>query len=115
VQDLEQQINQDVSEYLNSIDRLDYNDRSELLKIMIKKFALLGSSDTLLFKKDLVDIVSSAKLNFSYKPMPVKMSDSDLEVHQSDLGHLCMIEATIGHLNKHGCLKKVPKFDYRKK
>jgi hypothetical protein len=115
VQDLEQRINQDVLEFMDSVDKMQHTDKIELLKLLLKKYALLSSSDVLFDKKDLESIISSSKQNFVNMTIPVEMEGSETPVHQTDVANLCVIEATIGHLNKNGCLKKVPKFKYKKR
>jgi hypothetical protein len=115
VQDLEQKTYQDAADFINMIDKMSYSDRVNLLTTLLKKYAILSSSDVLMNKKDLLAIISRSKQIFTELPMPVEMTESDIPVHQTELSSLCVIEATIGHLNKLGCLKKTAKFDYKKR
>jgi hypothetical protein len=114
VKDLEGKISQDVLEFLNLTDKMCYQDKLEMLTLLIKKYALLNKSDVMLNKKDLQDIISKAKQNFTEMPMPVHIEGSDRPVHQLDLPNLCVIEATIALLNKNDCFKKIPKFNYKR-
>jgi hypothetical protein len=115
VQDLENKINQDVLEFIGSIDKMSHSDKIELLKLLLKKYALIATSDVTLDKKDLHDIISTSKQNFTNITIPVELEGSETPVHQTEVANLCVIEATIGHLNKNSCLKKIPKFNYKKR
>jgi hypothetical protein len=62
---------------------------------------------------DLNQIISGAKKKFSNDKVPILLGDNKRLVNQSELPNLFVIESTIGHLNKKGCLKKLAKFDKR--
>lgn len=115
MKDLETKIRQDAMDFLNTTDRMSYNDKIQMLTNLLQKYAILGKSDVMLNKKDLINIVSTSKLKFTELTMPVEMSDSEIPVHQNELGALCIIESTIAFLNKNDCLKRLPKFDYKKR
>ena len=115
MQDLENKISQDVLEFMSSTDKMSYGDKVELLKLLLKKYALLATSDVTLDKKDLHDIISASKQNFTNITIPVELEGSEVPVHQTEIANLCVIEATIGHLNKNSCLKRIPKFNYKKR
>ena len=115
MQDLEQRISQDALEFMDNIGKMQHTDKMELLKLLLKKYALLASSDVLFDKKDLNDIISSSKQNYVNIASVVEMEGSETPIHQLEIPNLCVIEATIGHLNKNGCLKKIPKFKYKKR
>lgn len=111
----ESEISKDVLEFLSSIEKMGHSGKIELLTLLLKKYAVLGTTDILLNKKDLESIISSSKKGFVDLTMPVEIRGSDLPVQQPDLANLCVIESTIGHLNKLNCLKRVAKFDYIKR
>lgn len=115
MQDLESKIRLDVMDYLNTSEKMSHSDKVELLTLLIKKHIVTDRSEVLLGKKDLLEVISRAKGIFSELPMPVEMTDSEMPVHQTDYSNLCVIEATIGLLNKNDCLKKLPKFKYKKR
>jgi hypothetical protein len=115
VSDLNFKINQDVLDFLNSTEKMPYNDKVEMLSNLLKKYVILEKSGLSMSKRDLLDIVSQSKLNFSEIPMPVEIEGSDIPVNQMDLPTLCVVEATIAFLNKNDCLKKLPKFKYKKR
>ena len=111
----ESEISKDVLEFLNSIEKMTHSGKVELLTILLKKYAVLGTSDILLNKKDLEAIISSSKQKYVELPMPIEMKGSDTPVNQPEIPNLCVIEATIGHLNKLNCFKRIAKFDYIKR
>lgn len=115
MQELEGKISQDALEFIGSIDKMSHGDKIDLLKLLLKKYALLATSDVTLDKKDLSDIISKAKQNFTDITIPVELEGSETPVHQTEIANLCVIEATIGHLNKNSCLKRIPKFKYKKR
>ena len=75
------------------------------------KYIHLSKSDHVLDDHDLRTIIGSAKTKFANEKMPIHLGKGRRLVSQVDLPNLCVIEATIGHLNKTDCLKKIPKFD----
>ena len=62
---------------------------------------------------DFNKIIGSAKQKFATDTFPVFLGPRRVKVPPGDLPNLCVIEATIGFLNKNDCLKKIPKFDKR--
>jgi len=111
----ESEISRDVLEFLSSIEKMNHSGKIELLSILLKKYAVLGTSDIMMDKKDLESILSRSKQIYIEKSMPIEIRGSETPVHQPEVPNLCVIEATIGHLNKLGCFKRVAKFDYIKR
>jgi len=111
----ESEISRDVLEFLNSIEKMTHSGKVDLLTILLKKYAVLGTADIILEKKDLETIISRAKQIYVEKSMPVEIRGSDIPVHQPDIPNLCVIESTISHLNNLNCFKRVAKFDYIKR
>lgn len=112
-QDLKEQLNSDIIKFFDNIRNQTKNDQVETLKQLLDKYIHLNKSDYLMDSYDLNKILGSAKQNFSNNNMKIFLGERKVPVVQGDLPNLCVIEATIGHLNKIGCLKKIPKFDKR--
>jgi hypothetical protein len=70
-------------------------------------------------KVDLDAIVDIAKDIYSYKPFPVylesckKLGNKDVVIQEEHQRILCLIEATVQHLNGRKALVKLPKFNYK--
>lgn len=115
MRELESTIKRDVLEFMSCANKMSYEDKVELLQLLLKKYALLATSDVALDKKDLHDIISTSKQIFTDIVIPIELEGSQTPVHQTEIANLCVIEATIGHLNKNSCLKRIPKFKYKKR
>lgn len=115
MEDLEMQIKQDILQYMNISEKMSYNDKIDFLMMIFKKHILINKSDVMLHKKDLQEIISRSKQLFSEMPVPVEMDGSDTPLNQMEIPNLCVVESTIAFLNKNNCLKKLPKFKYKKR
>ena len=77
------------------------------------------NDDKLMSKVDLDIIISNAKNNMSNKTFPVyleeckALNERTTIVPQEHQHIVCIVEATIQHLNKEGLLNIVPKFNYK--
>lgn len=111
--DLEQQLNSDIIRFLENIRNQTENDKVKTLRQLFDKYIHLNKAEYLMDNHDLNAIIGSAKHNFSNNNMKIFLGERKVPVTQGNLPNLCVIEATIGHLNKIGCLKKLPKFDKR--
>ena len=109
----EKDLDIDIYTFFEQIESQNRNDRMKTLRLLMDKYIHINKSDYLMDIHDLNTIVSNAKRIFVDKTMPMFLGEKKRLVHQSEQGHLCMIEATIGHLNKTQCLKKLPKFNYQ--
>ena len=79
------------------------------------KYIHLSTSDHLMDYYDLNSIISSAKNKFANEKITrhLKSGIMNRKVSPDEVANLLVIEATIGHLNKIECLKKLPRFDYK--
>jgi len=111
--ELEEQLNSDIIRFLDNIRNQTKNDQIYTLRNLFDKYIHLNQADYLMDSYDLNRIVGSAKTKFCNDNMKVFLGERKVPVTQGDLSNLCVIEATIGHLNKIGCLKKLPRFDKR--
>lgn len=110
---LKEQLDVDIYRFLDNIENQSENSKVETLRNLLEKYLHLNSCDFLMNEHDLNCIISDAKNKFANNKMPIHLGSKKRLVTQSELPNLCIIEATIGHLNKKDCLKKLPKFDKR--
>lgn len=103
----------DIKRFFEELDNQNYNDRVTSLKLLFEKHLHLHSSDYMMDKHDLFSIISTAKGLYSSKAFPIYLGDKCRKVNKEDYGNLCVIEATVSHLNNKKCLKKIAKFDYK--
>lgn len=111
--DLEQQLNSDIMRFLENIKNQTENDKIKTLRQLFDKYIHLNKAEYLMDNYDLNAIIGSAQQKFSNDNMKIFLGERKVPVSQGNLSNLCVIEATIGHLNKIGCLKKLAKFDKR--
>ena len=111
--DLKNQLDVDIKRFLENIESQGQNARVESLRNLFKLHLHLNTCDLMLDKFDLQTIIGSAKTKFANEQIPIFLGTSKVKVDQNELPNLFVIEATISHLNKKDCLKKIPKFDKR--
>ena len=111
--DLEQQLNSDIIRFLENIRNQTENDKIKTLRQLFDKYIHLNKVEYLMDNYDLNAIIGSAKQSFANNNMKVFLGERKVPVNQGNLPNFCIIEATIGHLNKIGCLKRLPRFDKR--
>ena len=107
------QIDLDILEFLENIEDQSHNDRIETLRNMFDKHLHLTTAPHQMDFYDLQGIISGAKKIFANDAFPVYLGEKQREVNQNDLSNMCVVESTISHLNKTGCLRKLAKFDKR--
>jgi hypothetical protein len=110
---IEQQLEVEIKRFLENIENQNHSDRISTLRNMFDKYLHLSTCDHMMDRHDLTSIINSAKSSFASKTMPIHLGEKCQKVRQSDLSNLCIIEATISHLNQNNCLKKLAKFDVR--
>lgn len=110
---LKDQIEGDISNFFANIENLGVNDQKETLRILLSKYAQLSSSDFLLDKNNLDQIIDNAKTLMSNKTMPMFLGEKKRRIPEHEQATVCLIESTISQLNKNDCLKRLPKFDYK--
>lgn len=113
MKNLEEQLEVDIRRFIENIENQSQNAKVETLRNLFDKYLHLNTTDYMMDTHDLQSIIGSAKGKFSNDTFPIFLGEKKRKVSQHDLPNLCVIEATIGHLKKNGCLKKLPKFDKR--
>ena len=110
---LKEQLNVDIKRFFEQIENQNTDDQAKTLRNLLDKYIHLSKADYLMDSHDLRNIIGSAKSLFAQKTFPMFLGEKTRKVDPNDQPNLCVIEATIQHLNKNDCLKKLPKFDYR--
>ncbi len=111
--DLKQQLDVDIERFFDNIESQSHSDKKQTLKDIFEKYLHLTSSDYMMDYFDLNDIVGHAMTLFATETFPVHLGYKRKKVQEDNLRYLCLIESTVMHLNKKGCLKKIAKFDKR--
>ena len=110
---LKDQIDIDILEFYKNIDILGSNNRKEILRDLLSKYAQLSSDEFKMNNINLSEIIDQAKTLMSNKTMPMFLGDKKKKVQEHEQATICIIESTISHMNKNDCLKRLPKFDYK--
>jgi hypothetical protein len=110
---LKEQLEVDILRFLENIENQNTTDKIQTLRDLFDKYIHLSKSDYMMDAHDLTVIINDAKNRFVTQTMPVHLGATKRLVGAVDLPNLCLIEATVGHLNKKDCLKKMPRFDKR--
>ena len=108
---LKEQLEVDIKRFFENIENKNQNDKNEILRNLFDKYLHLNTSDYLMDKTDLGQIISSSKHKFSNDKVPIHLGTAKHKINSHDLANFFVIEATINHLNKKDCLKKMAKFD----
>jgi hypothetical protein len=110
---LKEQLEVDMLRFLENIETQNASDKIQTLRQLFDKYIHLSQAELLLDSHDLTVIINDAKNRFATQSMPVHLGPNRRPVGAMDLPNFCVIEATVGHLNKKDCLKKMAKFDKR--
>ena len=110
---LKEQLEVDILRFLENIETQNTSDKIQTLRHLFDKYLHLSQAELLLDAHDLSIIINDAKNRFAIQSVPVHLGVTRRPVGPMDLPNLCVIEATVGHLNKKDCLKKMAKFDKR--
>lgn len=110
---LKEQVETDIFRALENLETQNKNDQLETLRNLVDKYVHLSTAEHVLNDHDLREIIGSAKQMFASKTMPTFIGPRKRKTAPDEEANLCVIEATIGALNKRDCLKKLPKFDYK--
>ena len=110
---IKEQLEVDIATFLEQIKTQHRNDQLITMRNLLNKYIHLSTSDYMMDGHDLRSIIGIAKSSFASNTFPVYLGAHKKVVNQVDLPNLCVIEATISHLKKKDCLKKIAKFDYK--
>ena len=114
-EDLKQEMELDICNFFRQIDNQNFTDQKETLKLLLDKYCHITKSDYMMDMHDLRSITSSAVGKASSNSMNkcLESGSRKVKLSQEEMIKIFIVESTIGHLNKKGCLKKMAKFDYK--
>jgi hypothetical protein len=104
-------IDGDIDDFFKDIQYGHERDSKHTLKRLLLKYAGAGLPEKKIDHQDLFEIIGSAKQKFANETLVVYLGQDKKKVDPKDMANLCVIEATIGHLNKIKCLRRLVKFD----
>ena len=112
---LNDNVSKDVIETLENLETQYHTDKIQTLTLLLEKYIHKNKAVHLMDNHDLNNIVSLAKNRMANTSFPkfLKLGSLTKQVPQNNQVHICLIEATIEHVNKLECLKRLPKFDYQ--
>jgi hypothetical protein len=111
---LKKDIEDDISEFFRQTHKQSDQDKKKALMILFDKYIHLSTATELLTKYDFDMIKSNAIKLFTDRAWPKKFNNSYQEVSGQEAPNFSLVESTISYLNSKDCLKKMPKFDYKK-
>lgn len=110
---LKEQLEVDILRFLENIETQNFSDKVQTLRHLFDKHLHLNKAEHLMDAHDLFTIISNAKNLFATQKVPIRLGVTKRQVGVADISSLCLVEATVAHLNKKDCLKKMVKFDKR--
>lgn len=106
-------LQKDIKQFFKTIEDYLPEDKEKLLYMLVEKYATITSMPVL-FNKDDLDMIKSYSSKFLIDTnLPKVLGKNRRPVDGSENRVLAIVEGTITHLEAKGCLKKLPKFDYR--
>lgn len=112
---IKEQLEVDIVRFFEQIENQDINSQRQTLRNLLDKYIHLSTSDYVMDSNDLREILGTAKSNFANEKAIIDLKSGAMyrRVQQGELANFFVIEATIKHLNKKECLKRLAKF-YKK-
>ena len=111
---LKESVESDIRKFLNDIEDQSLDDKIRTLRLLMDKYIHLTTADLLLEKYDFEMIKSGAITLYTEKKWPKKLGKYEDDIVGNEVPKVCLIESTITYLNSKDCLKKLPKFNYKK-
>jgi len=111
--EIKKQLDIDIDSFFHNIETQMISDQKKSLRDLFEKYLHLNTCDLVMDKSDLLSIVSKSKHLYANERMPIHVGKYKTQLDQEENRKICLIEATIMHLNSKECLKKTPKFDKR--
>lgn len=112
---IKEQLEVDISRFFEQIENQNFNDQKQTLRLLLDKYFHLTQTDYMMDMHDLREIVGSAKNKIANENIVrfLPSGSQKIKVSQDNMIKVLLIEATIGHLKKKDCLKKVAKFNFK--
>jgi len=111
--ELKDQLENDILDLLKNIENQPKWEKIQTIRNMVSKHIHMNTSDHLMDHYDLQSIIEGAGKLYVDNHFKFVLGSAKKKVEERDYSNLCVIESTVSHLNKLGCLKKMPRFDKR--
>lgn len=112
---IKEQLEIDIFRFFEQIESQGTNDRKQTLRNLLDKYIHLTKADHLMDAYDFREIIGHATSAMANDNLTrfLPSGPRKVKVSEDDMRKIIIIEATIGHLNKNDCLKRMPKFNYQ--
>lgn len=112
---IKEQVEVDIRRFFEQIESQHFNDQIQTLRNLLDKYLHLSTSDHMMDYYDFNSIVGAAKNKFASESFDKHLQAglTKRKIMPAEIPNILLIEATVAHLNKIECLKKLPKFDYK--
>lgn len=110
---LSDDLDKDILEFLSKVDNMRFEDRKELLSMIIKKHVLLSNSPIMLTYEDFIRATGMAKTSYVDTAFPIYVRDlknNPRELKLDENANFCLFESVISVLNNKEAFKKLPSF-----
>jgi len=104
------EIKQDAINFVRNSEKMNDQDKVELLVKMFDKYLQIYKSDYYMGHHDMRSIIEGAIGKFREASLPTYIEGK--RVSPTEQNNLCIMEAAISFLNSQDLLKRVPKFKY---
>lgn len=110
---MSKEMEKDIDDFFTSTKYESESNCKHRLEMLLKKYSGATSGIQKIDGKDLFAIIGSAKQKYANENVVIFLGQEKKKVAPEDVANMFVVEATIGHLNKIGCLKRLVKFDKR--
>ena len=107
------QIEQELREFLDKADNIRQADHILYLMAIINKHFAIDKIDHIVTNYDFELMLSNAKAAWVQTAMPISITNK--EYTGTEANYVLMMEAFVGYLNRMGLLKKLVKFDHKRR
>lgn len=110
-----EQIDQEIADFLDSIDKQLFETKKKKLMEFMDKFLDLYSKELTFEVKDFDMIRSNAIQLYKDLSFPKDFKNSYKSITPDQAPNFCLILSTINYLESQDCLKRMPKFNLKQK
>lgn len=107
------QIEQEIREFLDKADNIRRADHIKYLMAIVNKHFELDKIEHIVTHYDFELMLSNSKSAWVQTAMPMEISTKKVEGIEAN--YILMMEAFVGYLNRMGLLKRLVKFDHRRR
>ena len=106
-------LDRDIDQFFRQTKNMLPESKKEALRLLMDKYIFLNRAPTLFDRRDFEEIKEKATNKLIEKAWPKKIEGDSGVISERNASLICLVEATIDHLEGEGCLKKHPKFKYK--